>query len=74
MGPTHRRTPGPFFAREKRPRHEADHSLQPSAFIAQKKAHFTLGEISGKELIRLSGPKGSTFGTTKCVRENVYVG
>jgi hypothetical protein len=35
--PTNRRTPGLFFAGEKRPGREADHSLQLSAFIAKKK-------------------------------------
>ena len=71
---TNRLTPGLFFAGEKRLGREADHSLQLSASIAQKRAHFTLKEISGKELICLSRPKGSTFGTTKCICENVYLG
>jgi len=35
--PTNRRTPGLFFAGEKRPGREADHSLQLSTFIAQKR-------------------------------------
>jgi hypothetical protein len=33
--PTNRQTPELFFAGEKLPGHEADHSLQPGAFIAE---------------------------------------